>query len=42
MPKVGDGETAGGLEVKPEGAPPATAAFSELEGDSAMGSKVEM
>ena len=41
MPQVGDGETAGGLEDKPEGASPATTAFSELEGDSAMESMVD-
>ena len=39
---MGDGETTGGLEAKPEGAPAAMAAFSELEGDSAMEFRVEM
>ena len=37
-----DGEMTGGLQSKPGGAPVTTAAFSELEGDSAMWSKVEM
>ena len=40
--EVDDGETMGGLEVKPEGAPATTAVLSELEGDSAMESRVEM
>ena len=39
---VGDGETTGGLEAKPGGAPTDTAAFSELEGDSTMESRAEM
>ena len=41
-PEVDDGETTGGLEAKPKGAPVIAAAFSELEGDSSMWSKVEM
>ena len=38
---VGDGETKGGLKATPAGAPAVTAAFAELEGDSAMGSRIE-
>ena len=41
-PKAGDGETMGGLEAKPGGAPADIAAFSDLEDDSAMGSRVDM
>ena len=37
-----DGETTGGLHAKPGGTPVTTAAFAELEGDSAMWSNVEM
>ena len=40
-PMVGDGETKGGLKATPAGAPAVTAAFAELEGDSAMGSRIE-
>ena len=40
-PKVGDGETKDGLKATTAGAPAATVAFSELEGDSAMGSSIE-
>ena len=40
-PKVSDGEAKGGLKATPAGAPAVTAAFSELEGDSAMGSRIE-
>ena len=39
---MGDVETMGGLQAKLEGAPAAMAAFSELEGDSAMESRVEI
>ena len=41
-PEVDDGETTGGLQAKPGGAPVTTATFSELAGDSLMWSKVEM
>ena len=41
-PEVGDGETMGGLRAKPGGAPGDAAAFSELEGDSAMETRAEM
>ena len=41
-PEVGDGETMGCLEANAQGAPAATATFSELEGNSAMLSGVEM
>ena len=37
-----DGETADGMETKPGGAPETTAAFSELESDSEMYSKLDM
>ena len=40
-PRMGDGEMTGGLEAKSERAPAAMAAFSELEGDSAMESMVD-
>ena len=39
--KVGDGETTGVQEAKLGGAPADAAAFSELEGDSAMEVKAE-
>ena len=41
-PEVGDGETKGDLETAPAGAPTATAAFSEREGDSAVRSRIEI
>ena len=41
-PEVDDGETTGGLQAKPGGAPVKTVAFSELEGDLAMWSKVDI
>ena len=41
-PEVDDGKTTGGLETKPGGAPVTTAAFSELESDSEMYSKLDM
>ena len=37
-----DGDTTVGLQAKPGEAPATRAAFSELEGDSAMWSKVDM
>ena len=37
-----DGETTGGLQAKTGGAPVTTAAFSKLEGESAMWPEVEM
>ena len=40
-PKMGNGETKGGLNATPAGALAATAALSELEGDSAMGSRIQ-
>ena len=41
-PEVDDGETMGGLGANPEGAPATSATFSELEGGSAIESRVEM
>ena len=41
-PEVDDGETTGGLQAEPGGAPVPTAAFSKLEGDSSMWSEVDM
>ena len=41
-PEVGDEETTDGLEAKLRGAPATAAAFSELQGDSAMESTVDM